>query len=116
MAEWYTGKLAGYGLIPEADGPVAAVTFLERERAVTLTARDAGWPVITIDRGADLAPAENLRTAQQALSQQVHTVGHRPRPQWRGRSARQRARLRMAGALQSLTIPILHAPLISATN
>jgi thymidylate kinase len=79
--DWYTGKLAGYGLTPKTGGLTAAVTYLERERAVTLSAaRHAGWPVITIDRSTDLPPAEILRNAQHALSQQVGTFRHRSRP------------------------------------
>jgi thymidylate kinase len=79
--DWYTGKLAGYGLTPKAGDLAAALTYLEHEQAVTLSAaRQAGWPVITIDRGTDSGPAEVLRNAQQALSQLVGTIRHRPPP------------------------------------
>jgi thymidylate kinase len=79
--EWYAGKLAGYGLTPKAGGLAAAVTYLDRERAVTLSAaRRADWHVITIDRATEFAPAEILRNAQRALSKQVGTVRRRPRP------------------------------------
>jgi hypothetical protein len=49
------GGTAGYGLAPKTEGLTAAVTYLERERAVTLSAaRYAGWPVITIERSTYL--------------------------------------------------------------
>jgi thymidylate kinase len=77
--EWYVGKLAGYGLTPKTGGPTAAASYLARERAVTLSAaRYADWAVITIDRATDLAPADILRNAQQALSQQVSTAATGP--------------------------------------
>ncbi len=76
--EWYTGKLAGYGLTLKPGSLTAASCYLERERAVTLAAaRDAGWTVITIDRATDFAPAEILRNTQQALSRQVRAVRRR---------------------------------------
>jgi thymidylate kinase len=78
--EWYTGKLAGYGLTPKSAGLTGAVIYLERERAVTLSAaRAAGWRVVKISQGTDLAPAEILQNAQQALSQQVDTIRHQTR-------------------------------------
>jgi thymidylate kinase len=54
--DWYTGKLAGYGLTPQPGDRAAAVRYLERERTLTLSAaRQAGWPV-TRSRGPPSGP------------------------------------------------------------
>ncbi len=79
--DWYTGKLAGYGLTPRPGDVATAVRYLEHERTLTLSAaRQAGWPVITIGRATELTGAEIVRAARQALSQLLVTVRHRPRP------------------------------------
>jgi hypothetical protein len=76
---WYTGKLAGYGLMPKAGDLPAAAGYLEHERALTLSAaRQSGWTVITIGRATELAPAEILRNAQQPLSRLLDQARHRP--------------------------------------
>src|SRR5262249_45059909 len=77
--DWYTGKLAGYGLTPRPGDLAAAVRYLEHERVLTLSAaRQAGWPVITIGRATELTDAEIARTARKALSQLADTVRDRP--------------------------------------
>lgn len=66
---WYIGKLARYGLAPEAGDLAAAAAYLEHERALTLSAaRQSGWSVIMIGRATELSPAQILRNAQQHLS------------------------------------------------
>jgi len=74
--DWYTGKLAGYGLTAKAGDLAAAVTYLEHEQALTLSAaRQAGWRVITIDRATDLAPAEILRMTALQLFENRREAG-----------------------------------------
>ena len=73
--QWHTGKLARYGLVPEAGDVAAAVAYLEHERALTLAAaRRAGWSVIIVGRSTDVRPGQILRDAQQQLSLQVLTA------------------------------------------
>jgi thymidylate kinase len=70
--QWYTSKLARYGVTPQPGDLAAAVTYLERERTMTLTAvRQAGWPVVTIERATELSAAEILRRALQGLGQEI---------------------------------------------
>jgi thymidylate kinase len=74
----YASKLARYGLISKAGDLPAVVEYLERERALTLSAaRQSGWSVITIGRGTELSPAEMLQNAQQSLCQLVSHARHR---------------------------------------
>jgi thymidylate kinase len=71
--QWYTSKLARYGLTPEPCDLTSAVTYLERERTVTLAAvRQAGWRVITIERATELPAAEILRSALHRLGQEIN--------------------------------------------
>jgi thymidylate kinase len=66
--QWYTGKLARYGLTPDPRDLTSAVTYLERERTVTLDAvRQAGWRVITIERATELSAADILQSARGLL-------------------------------------------------
>jgi hypothetical protein len=76
--QWYTSKLARYGLTPEPGDLTSAVTYLERERTVTLTAvRLAGWRVITIERATELSAAEILRSALSRLGQEFNMPAQR---------------------------------------
>jgi hypothetical protein len=70
---WYTSKLARYGLTPEPGDLASAVTYLERERTVTLGAvRHAGWRVILIEAATELSAAQILRTALRRLGQEIN--------------------------------------------
>jgi hypothetical protein len=73
--QWCTGKLARYGLVPEAGDAAAAVAYLEHERALTLAdALRAGWSVIIVGRSTDVPPGQILRDAQQQLRIIRHCV------------------------------------------
>jgi hypothetical protein len=73
--EWYTGKLAHYGLTPAPGDLTSAVSYLERERTVTLNAvRQAHWRVITIGRATELSAAEILRNARRGLRQEINAL------------------------------------------
>jgi thymidylate kinase len=83
---WYTSKLARYGLTPEPGDLGSAVTYLERERTVTLAAaRRAGWSVIGIAGATELPADEVLQRARHRLSEAVkmqpagHLIGRNPR-------------------------------------
>jgi hypothetical protein len=66
--EWYTGKFTRYGLTPHDGDLTSAATYLEHERAVTLSAaRRSGWSVIMIGQATERSPAEILRDAKVAL-------------------------------------------------
>jgi hypothetical protein len=68
--QWYTGKLARYGLAPHPGDLTSALTYLARERAVTLDAvRQAGWRVVTIERATELSAAEILQSARGLLGE-----------------------------------------------
>jgi thymidylate kinase len=72
--QWYTRKLARYGLTPEPGDLASAVTYLERERTVTLAAvRCAAWRVIVIERATELSADEILRSALRQLGQEANT-------------------------------------------
>ncbi|MFF1719819.1 nucleoside/nucleotide kinase family protein [Streptomyces sviceus] len=76
--EWYLGKLAGYEVRPPVTDVASAVTYLLRERAVTLGAvRRKGWGLVVIERADERSPDEVLQAAQRGL-----------RP-WFGRTATQ---------------------------
>jgi thymidylate kinase len=63
--EWYTRKLARYGLTPEPGDLTSAVSYLERERRVTINAvRKAGWNVLTIEHATELPVAEILQSTR----------------------------------------------------
>lgn len=71
--QWYTCKLARYKLIPEPGELASAVTYLERERAVTLgAARHAGWRVIVVERATELSADEIFRRALLGLGQELN--------------------------------------------
>jgi hypothetical protein len=73
LLQWYTSKLSRYGLTPEPGDLASAVTYLERERTVTLAAvRSAGWRVIVIERATELSADEILRSALCRLGQEVN--------------------------------------------
>ncbi|MFD4502330.1 hypothetical protein [Streptomyces sp. NPDC058457] len=64
----YVGKLAGYGVSPPVADPASAVTYLLRERAVTLGAvRRKDWGLVVIERADELPRSEVLREAQRGL-------------------------------------------------
>ncbi|MEU0945554.1 hypothetical protein ABZ379_22645 [Streptomyces canus] len=66
--DWYVGKLAGYEVRPPVADVASAVTYLLRERAVTLAAvRRKGWGLVVIERADERLPDEVLRLAQRGL-------------------------------------------------
>lgn len=70
--EWYMAKLARYGLTPEPGDLASAITYLERERRVTLAAaRKAGWRVITIEHATELPVTEVLQRTRHQISDAI---------------------------------------------
>ncbi|MGW1625925.1 hypothetical protein [Streptomyces sp. NPDC002172] len=73
----YVGKLARYEVRPPVTDVASAVTYLARERAVTLAAvARNGWNVVVIERADELPPGEVLSAAERSL-----------RPWWAERGA-----------------------------
>ncbi|MGW1559154.1 hypothetical protein ACWCQ1_21920 [Streptomyces sp. NPDC002144] len=75
----YVKKLARYEVSPPVADLASAVTYLRRERAVTLDAvRRNHWGLVVIERADELPPSEVLRVAQQGLRPWVEsTAAHR---------------------------------------
>ncbi|WP_327659863.1 MULTISPECIES: hypothetical protein [unclassified Streptomyces] len=66
--DWYVEKLARYEVSPPVTDVASAVTYLRRERAVTLDAvRRRGWELVVIERADELAQDQVLRVAQREL-------------------------------------------------
>ncbi|GAA1338080.1 hypothetical protein GCM10009635_47900 [Actinocatenispora thailandica] len=66
--DWYVAKLAGYGVSPPVTDVASAVTYLQREREVTLRAvARYCWHVVMVERADQLSPGEVLRRARQGL-------------------------------------------------
>lgn len=66
--DWYIGKLARYEVSPPVADVASAVTYLLRERAVTLgTVGRKDWGLVVIERADELHPDEVLRVAQRGL-------------------------------------------------
>ncbi|MFJ9895978.1 hypothetical protein ACIQPR_21940 [Streptomyces sp. NPDC091280] len=66
--DWFIGKLAAYEVTPPVADLASAVTYLRRERAVTLDAvRRKGWGLVMIDRADERPPDEVLQATQRAL-------------------------------------------------
>ncbi|MER6287209.1 hypothetical protein [Streptomyces sviceus] len=66
--EWYVGKLADYEVRPPVTDVASAVTYLLRERAVTLGAvRRKGWRLVVIERADERSSDEVLQAAQRSL-------------------------------------------------
>ncbi|MER6082768.1 hypothetical protein [Streptomyces sp. NPDC001833] len=64
----YVGKLARYEVSPPVTDVASAVTYLARERAVTLAAvAQNGWHVVVIERADELSPADVLSAAERSL-------------------------------------------------
>ncbi|MFF7471335.1 hypothetical protein [Streptomyces sp. NPDC008092] len=64
----YVGKLAGYGVSPPVTDVASAVTYLARERAVTLGAvARHGWDLVVVERADELSPDEVLNAAERGL-------------------------------------------------
>ncbi|WP_416961421.1 hypothetical protein [Streptomyces sp. Agncl-13] len=65
---WYVGKLAAYEVSPPVSDLASAVTYLRRERAVTLGAvRRHGWGPVVVERADELTPGEVLGAAGRGL-------------------------------------------------
>ncbi|WP_406454532.1 hypothetical protein OH768_17080 [Streptomyces sp. NBC_01622] len=77
--EWlerYVGKLAAYGVSPRVTDLASAVTYLRRERAVTLGAvRQPGWGLVVVERAPELSPDEVLRVVRQGLKPWLGDAG-----------------------------------------
>jgi hypothetical protein len=92
--QWYTGKLARYGPVPEAGDVAAAVAYLEHERALTLAAarragleRDHRRPVDR--RAAQPDPARRSAATGKSFAtawrcRGIRKLGSLPRPAWCG--------------------------------
>ncbi|MGD6741259.1 hypothetical protein ACOKM3_05355 [Streptomyces sp. BH106] len=66
--DWYVGKLARYEVSPPVADVASAVTYLRRERAVTLGAVGRrGWELVVVERADELPRNEVLRVAQRGL-------------------------------------------------
>ena len=69
--EWldrYVGKLAAYEVSPPVADLASAVTYLRRERTVTLDAvQRHGWGLVVVERADELTPGEALEAAGHAL-------------------------------------------------
>lgn len=72
--DWYMRKLASYGLTADRDSLASALTYLERERHVTLTTtRLAGWGVIAVEGATELPPDEIACRARHRVSEALTT-------------------------------------------
>lgn len=66
--DWYVSKLAAYEVIPPVSDLASAVTYLRRERAVTLDAvRRHGWGLVEVERADELTRGEVLAAVGQGL-------------------------------------------------
>ena len=69
--EWldrYVGKLTAYEVTPPVSDLASAVTYLRRERAVTLGAvRRHGWGLVVVERADELTPGEVLEAVGRGL-------------------------------------------------
>ncbi|WP_405990758.1 hypothetical protein [Streptomyces sp. NBC_00986] len=69
--EWldrYVGKLAAYEVNPPVSDLGSAVTYLRREREVTLDAvRRHGWGLVVVERADELTPGEVLGAVGQGI-------------------------------------------------
>ncbi|MEU0071520.1 hypothetical protein ABZ027_18520 [Streptomyces sp. NPDC006332] len=66
--DWYVGKLAGYQVSPPVTDVASAVTYLRRERAVTLdSVRRKDWGLVVVEGADELPPDEVLQVARREL-------------------------------------------------
>jgi thymidylate kinase len=64
----YLGKLARYEVRPPVRDLASAITYLRRERAVTLAAaRQMGWPLVRVEGATELPLSRVLAIAQNGL-------------------------------------------------
>ena len=66
--DWYVGKLAAYEVNPPVSDLASAVTYLGRERVVTLdVVRRHGWGLVVVEPVDELTPGEVLGAVEQGL-------------------------------------------------